>query len=184
MANQNIKRDKHGRATRTPEHIAKDIKAAELRSKSLSYKQIGEQLGLSLQGAYDAVQRGIREIPTEGAKEAKRIELAKLDTMEQVAWNILESLHYVLIESGPRAGEIIYHPDTPDEPLADPTPVLAAMAALARAGERRAKLLGLDEPARARVDVVTHDAFAQAVEELEAEVAELETSAGDRSLTG
>jgi hypothetical protein len=42
--------------------------------------------------------------------------------------------------------------------------------------ERRAKLLGLDAPVRKTIDVVTHDAFSKAMEELEGEIAALEAS--------
>ncbi len=150
-------RDGRGRATRAPQSVENDIKAAELRSKSLSYRQIATQLGVTAGTAYQMVQRGIREIPTEGAEEARRIELAKLDTVEQAAWTVLESLHFVMIESGPHAGEIIYHPDRPDEPLADSAPVLAAIDRIVKTSESRRRMLGLDAPKQSIVNVVTED---------------------------
>jgi len=42
---------------------------------------------------------------------------------------------------------------------------------------RRAKLLGLDAPSKRRVDVISRDSWARAMEELSAEVAALEQRA-------
>jgi hypothetical protein len=173
-------RDSRGRASRTPEQIAFDLRAAELRSKSMTYTQIAAALGLeTATGAYHAVQRGIREIPTEGAEEAKRIELAKLDTVERAAWTVLESLHYVVIESGPNAGTFVYSPATPDMPLVDDSPVLAAIDRIVKVSESRRKMLGLDEPRKSIVNVITEDM-------VDAEIRRLtdELSRNDPSPTG
>jgi hypothetical protein len=88
MTEEKIKaRDHRGRALRTPQQIARDVRAAELRSRSLTYQQIATELGLeTAAGAYQAVQRGIPRDPDRRAAEARRIELAKLDTVEQAAW--------------------------------------------------------------------------------------------------
>jgi DNA-binding CsgD family transcriptional regulator len=150
-------RDGRGRMTRTPSDIERDLRAAELRSKSLSYRQIAAELGVSVSNAHAAVERGIREIPTEGAAEARQVELAKLDTVEQAAWSILEAHHYVMLESGPKAGTIIYHPMRPEEPLADSGPVLAAIDRILKTSERRARLMGLDAPRQSIVNVITED---------------------------
>lgn len=158
MTTKSIKaRDGRGRATRAPQSVEHDIKAAELRSKSKSYRQIAGELGVSPGTAYQMVQRGIKEIPTEGAEEARRIELAKLDTVEQAAWTVLESLHFVMVASGPNAGEIVYHPDRPDEPLADSAPVLAAIDRIVKTSESRRRMLGLDAPRQVAHTVVTED---------------------------
>ncbi len=173
MTDEKIKaRDRRGRATRTPAQVTRDVRAAELRSKSLTYQQIATELGLeTAAGAYQAVQRGIREIPTEGAAEARRIELAKLDTVERAAWAILEAHHFVMIESGPKAGTIIYHPQRPAEPLTDPAPVLAAIDRIVRTSERRSKLMGLDAPRETLHHVISEDLIDSEIRRLEAELA-------------
>jgi hypothetical protein len=107
-------------------------------------------------------------------------ELDKLDAMEDAAWVVLESLHYVVNQ-----GEVVYvYPDEqPDfkkqgwarpkldaetkaaleekrealarEPLTDNKPVLDALTVLLKIAERRAKLLGLDAPVKKQVEVTT-----------------------------
>jgi hypothetical protein len=176
-------RDHRGRAVRTPASVEQDLRAAELRSKSLSYRQIGTELGMNVSSAFQAVQRGIREIPTEGATEARRIELAKLDTVEQAAWSVLEALHFVLVMSGPNAGDIVYHPEKPGEPLTDPTPVLAAIDSIRKTSERRSKLLGLDAPQRRVLEVIDDSSVDREIERLVARLAENDDpeGVGDRS---
>jgi len=48
------------------------------------------------------------------------------------------------------------------------------IAQLLRVQEREARLMGLDAPPRRAVDLITHDAFMQAIEELEADIARKE----------
>ncbi len=105
-------------------------------------------------------------------------ELAKLDAMEQSAWGVLESLHFVVNQ-----GEVVYLYDgappetvlqgwarpklTPEvkealerkrdamgrDPLIDNKPVLDALNVLLKIAERRAKLLGLDAPIKKQIDM-------------------------------
>ena len=51
---------------------------------------------------------------------------------------------------------------------------LQTIAQLLRVQERKARLIGLDAPTHRAVDVITHDAFMEAIGNLEREVAELE----------
>ena len=48
---------------------------------------------------------------------------------------------------------------------------LQAIAQLRRVQERKARLMGLDAPTQRAVDVITHDAFMEVIENLEREVA-------------
>lgn len=170
MATLTRARDQHGRLVRTPEQIEHDLRAADLRSKSLSYAQIAAELGVSRQAAQQAVMRGIAELPKDGVEEARRIELAKLDTLEQAAWKVLETHHLVVIQSGPKAGDVVYHPITPDEPLEDDAPVLAAIDRIVKCSERRARLMGLDAPKEAIQYIVTEDMIRQEIRRLEVEL--------------
>jgi hypothetical protein len=127
-------RDGHGRAIRALETVAQDQRAAELRSSSLTYAQIGDQLGISVTSACESAMRGMVAVPTDDVVAAKQLELAKLDRRERYLFGILGSAQ-TTIEQG-----------------------ITACNALDRTQKRRAALLGLDEPARARVEVITEDA--------------------------
>jgi len=106
-------------------------------------------------------------------------ELEKLDAMETAAWDVLESLHYVVNQ-----GELVYvYPEEQPklvkqgwarpkldeeetvkaledgaekvarEPLIDNKPILDALNVLLKIAERRSKLLGLDAPVKKQVEV-------------------------------
>lgn len=125
-----------------------------------------------------AALKARQEERNEMAGEWIQQELLKLDAMEDAAWTVLESLHYVVNQ-----GEVVYvYPDEqPDrvkqgwarpkldmttrialeekraelarEPLVDNKPVLDALTVLLKIAERRAKLLGLDAPVKKQIEV-------------------------------
>ena len=136
---------------RTPEQIAKDNRAAEMRSQGLSYEQIGTELGYSKQAAHKAVQRAISEIPKEGAAEVLSIELEKLDRVDRYYNSILTRRH---LKVG-NTGKVVHDDD--GEPIYDEGPRMDAAAGILKTQERRAKLLGLNAPTLHRADVVVHD---------------------------
>jgi hypothetical protein len=139
-------RDGHGRAIRSLETLAQDQPAAELRSASVTYPQIAEQLGISVTTAYESVSRGMVAIPTEGQIEAKRLELAKLDRRQRYLFGVLAKAS-TTVEQG-----------------------IAACNAFDRTQKRRAALLGFDEPARTRVEVITEDVVEAEIRRLEAQL--------------
>ena len=103
-------------------------KALELRVTGGSYRQIGAALGVGLKTAYYDVQRELGKLDAVNEASAERVrdlELARLDRITIALW--------------PRAG------------TGDPR----AVTAMIRVMDRRAKLLGLDAPAR--VEVVRPD---------------------------
>ena len=161
-------RDGRGRAIRSLETVAQDQRAAELRSMSFTYAQIGEQLGVSTSTAFERVTRGMQAVPTEGVVEARRLELAKLDNIER-------KLLVVLGQRQPRVdhGRIIWDIDDSGQRVRvlDYGPVIQAAAGLLRVQERRAKLLGLDAPSQIRVETVTEDVIDAEIARLEAKFA-------------
>jgi hypothetical protein len=143
-------RDGHGRAIRTVQTIQQDQRAAELRSASLTYPQIAAELGVSVTTAYESAMRGMAAVPTEGQIEAKRLELLKLDRRERYLFGVMGREHvkidngHVVLDQGQR--------------IVDDGPGIQASNALDRVQKRRAALLGLDEPAKIRVETITEDA--------------------------
>ncbi|MDP2899147.1 MAG: hypothetical protein Q8Q12_21630 [bacterium] len=103
-------------------------KALALRLTGASYPQIAEELGIGITTAFKDVTRAIREIPKDEADRLRDIELHSLNRLETSLWR--RFLGYKT-----EMGEII------------PGDTLAADRIL-RVKERRARMLGLDAPAR------------------------------------
>jgi hypothetical protein len=151
---------------RSPETAQRDARAADLRSRNWSYRQIAKEFGFaSPNAAYMAVRRGLVDSVREPIEEARRLALERLDEMSRVAWSILKAEHFTVTTTG----RIVEHPTTGD-PLRDHGPMLAALDRLGKFEEARRKLLGLDAP----VKTVTMDAIDAEIDNVDAEAAELD----------
>ncbi len=158
-------RGNNGRYTRGVTAARRDARAAELRTRGLSYQQIADQLGYtSRANAYRAVARALAEIVAEPAAELRALELARLDAMARAARAVLEGEHWVVSH-----GRVVEHDG---RPLVDDAPVLHAIDRLLAIQTRRARLLGLDAPAKVRV--ITEDLLDREIERLTAEVEAME----------
>ncbi|MGH9045345.1 MAG: hypothetical protein ACRDVP_11040 [Acidimicrobiales bacterium] len=126
----------------------REHRALELRSRGYTFHQIATELDFaSRSSAYEAVERALNRAPAQAASELRRVAVAQLDQIERTAWDILERHHYVVVMHGPKAGELVRHPET-DEPLQDSGPALQALAVLLKTNAERRKLYGLDAPAK------------------------------------
>jgi hypothetical protein len=142
----------------------RDARALELRAAGLSFRQIGRQLGCGTTTAYKRVGRGLDRTLREPAGRVRTLELHRLDQLTAAAMAVLGARH-VLVQ----AGRPVLDPVSGD-PYPDHGPTLAAIAALLRVAERRARLLGLDQPTR--VDAQVH-AEAYTVSAIDHELARL-----------
>jgi len=124
--------------TVNPETSVRDAEAARMRSRSMTYQQIADALGVSKPSAFAMVQRAIASVLTEPAESAVAFELQKLDAQERDILERLEKRHFVVSN-----GRLISIGDPP-LPLEDDDFALRAHALLLRVAERRARLLGLD----------------------------------------
>lgn len=119
------KKSQSNGAKTSPETALAKVKAAkalELRMEGKTFEQIAVETGYnSKQAAYDAVKRSLDAITREPAQELIKLDLERLD----VLWQI----QYLNAQSGD----------------------VQAMAACMKIMERRAKLLGLDAPAKQEV---------------------------------
>lgn len=158
-------RDHRGTFVKTIKGAERDREACRLRSRRQTYQQISDALGYgSASNARRAVQKTLAAIPRDAAEELIQLELDQLDMMTAAVIEVLEANHYVVSQ-----GRLIYlHEDAP--PLTDDAPVLAAVDRLLKIQERRARLLGLDQPTKATVTHAAADVDA-AVAELAAELA-------------
>lgn len=112
--------------------------ALQLRRAGLDYQGIAERLGYAgKQGAHSAVQRALRNHIAEGVDHLRALEAARLDALLAAVW-----------------------------PAATEGDVAAVRAALA-ISERRARLFGLDAPARAQLSVERVDVRSMSDDELQ-----------------
>jgi hypothetical protein len=122
------RRTGHGRgeeaaSPRRIEAAERRARALELRKAGATYDQIATQLGFANRGgAYRAVATALKEITAEPAEEVRALELERLDAMLLGLW--------------PQARKGSN----------------GAVDRVLRIMERRAKLLGLDQPTRFSVD--------------------------------
>jgi hypothetical protein len=156
-------RGHNGQYTRTEETAERDAEAARLRSRGWSYQQIADELGYAHHSnARKAVKRALEAIVAEPAEDLRQIELGRLDAMWQIALAVLERYHVTVSN-----GRLI---TIGGKPLEDDGPVLAALDRLLKIQERRARLLGLDAPARTHVTVT--DSMEAEIERLVAQLAD------------
>jgi hypothetical protein len=161
------------------EQLERDNRALKLRRQGAPYSAIAAEIGWkSASAAHDAVCRALNREPSEDREQLRKLEVARLDGLERVAWKVLERFHYVVITSGPHAGDIVYSPpEDGSEPLIDSAPVLGAIDRLLRISRERRALLGLDAPRKAQVTVITEDAVDAAIRQLEQELANADAPA-------
>lgn len=170
-------RDAGGRAIRSINTAREDAEAAQMRAEGMTLAQIAKVQGRAISTVHARIERAIAAVPVEAVERLRALELERLDMMWQAAIEVLRRQHVTVSD-----GRIVK--DDYDEPILDDDPILRAMDRLLKIQDRRAKLLGLDAPTRSRMEVVTHDAFAEAMRTLEAEVGDLESQLGDRSDAG
>lgn len=105
----------------------REYRALELRKRGASFAEIGRQLGIGRSGAYKAVNRGLDRLNNKVEDAAQ--ELQRMRTLEAERLNdMAESIWDAVIEGDTKKMEIM----------------LKLM-------DRRAKLLGLDQPSGVRI---------------------------------
>lgn len=155
-------RVKGGGTPRSLENQERDAEAARMRGRGASYQKIADALGYgNRSNAHRAVARVMAETIAEPAEEARQFQLDQLDSMTEVAFEVLEANNFVVSD-----GRIVRDED--GAPIRDPEMVLKALDRLIKIQERRAKLLGIDAPKRS--EVVTVDWLSAQVAELEKEL--------------
>jgi transcriptional regulator len=116
------------RKTIKPEVLDREIEVVKLRRGGLTWDLIAERIGYkSASAAHAAYQRAAKRAVQDDIDAIRQIENERLDIAQSAIWGKV------------LAGE------------------LSAVQTLIRLMERRAKLLGLDQPIRQQIEVTTYD---------------------------
>ena len=136
-----------GGRPRTTETMQRDAEALRLHCAGLGYQQIADQCGwANKSGAFHAVRRAIADTYALPKAEAVKAEEERLDYLTRV-------LNRVIAERGGAVD------------------VVNASLALLKVAESRRRLLGLDQPHRRVVDVITESAVDSEIKRLEDKLA-------------
>ena len=165
----NAPRDGKGRFRRDLEHVQRDARAAELISDGWTYDAVAAELGYTDRGScWRAVQTVLIETARGTRTEELRLQqLAELDALKGTMWATVLSPPPL----ADHTGRIVKDDDGREVP--DEQARTAAAQVIIRAGERIARLRGLDAPRKsltATVDIPAADLAAH-VAEMRAEYA-------------
>ena len=136
-----------GGRPRTTQTMQRDAEALRLHVAGLGYQQIADQLGwANKSGAFHAVRRAIADTYALPKAEAVKAEEERLDYLTR-------TLVKVIAERRRDAD------------------VINASMALLKVSESRRRLLGLDQPMRRTVEVITEDQVDAEIRRLEGKLA-------------
>jgi alkylated DNA nucleotide flippase Atl1 len=175
MANARAHHDGRGRFVRVLENAELDREAAVLYQRYSSYRQVAEIQHCDVATAHRRVERAMASIPDDSTVLAKRVALARLTAMAQIAQAVAEEEHLAhsngrIVGVMDEAGVFI--------PLRDRTVNLAAIDRLARIEDQRARLQGTYAPTSARVEVIPSDVLEALIAQNEAAIAAAERELG------
>lgn len=155
---------------RSVETIERDQQAYELYRQGRSYRQIGAELGVSHQAAFNAVRRAAKENAVDPIEAAagRQVFLDRLQDYRATVQQVLATTHYVTSPSG----RIVEGPD--GQPLIDTDPIMRAIDRLKAFDDMELRLRDYYPAAKSRVEVVTEEAAQALAAALEAQVAALD----------
>jgi hypothetical protein len=111
----------------SPDTIEKEQEVVKLRRGGLTWDLIGERVGLSPSGAQKAFDRSLARVVKDDIEAIRALETERLDLAQSAIW-----------------GKVLQG----DNP---------SIANLLRIMERRARLLGIDQPIRQQIEVAVYD---------------------------
>lgn len=140
-------RDGKGRYIRTIEQAEADAEVARLYSQGgITFREIGEQLGISKWAAINAYDRAVRHVIQEAREEAIKVHAARLEYMFSRCMEIAEEEHILVSH-----GKVIRGDD--GNPIKDHAPALAAYREARGALADFRRMTGLDAPAKIEAQV-------------------------------
>lgn len=132
----------HGRFERSPETVARDAAAAELRAQNWTLQEIADELGYTDRAnARRGIQRAIRDVVQGPAEKLLALHMDRLEALYEKALEISERDHVVVSH-----GKIIVGED--GKPLKDSGPELAAIREARATLDSFWTLTGMKKPAK------------------------------------
>ena len=153
------------------------IRAAELRARSASWKDIAAELGLdSPVEARKCADVGYGLAPGEDLRMARRVSAMRLDTIMSGLWKVVDEPGWATTVTGKLV--VVTDPVTGKEgPIPDQQARISAYRALLDADKEYRKLYGADAPRRSVSIVASVEEINAEVERVKAEIAEAERQA-------
>lgn len=168
--------ERHQSATRR-------ARIVELRDAGLTFREIAAEVGLAVPTVWQHYQKAMRDIPASAVAAHRELitqrrdeQLRRIDMEREAVMEVLAARHVTVSN-----GQIIREDG---QPILDDGPVLTAVDRLVRLDDQEAKLLGLYAPTKSRIEVLDDDVARQLVEQLEAELAELQHEDGTEAPEG
>lgn len=116
------------RRTTKPEVLAREAEVVKLRRGGLTWDMIADRVGYaSPSAAHFAYQRAAKRVVQEDIEAIRQVETERLDLMQSAVWGKV------------LGGDV------------------SSIMTVVRIMERRAKLLGLDQPFKQQIEVTTYD---------------------------
>lgn len=147
------------RAT-TPEVAERRRLVVEMRRRNIPFDEIGRTLGVSAQRAHQIYRDALDALPVQAVDEHRTEAIARIDEAQRALRGIAA------------------------DPDVSARTRVEAWAAFRGWEDRRARLLGLDQPVRSEVTVLTEDLIARAIRETEAAIAEDDARVRAEALLG
>lgn len=128
---------------------AETVQMYEDRKAGMTLQEIGDKFGITKGAVFNRIRKYSTEIVETAADSYRDHEIEKLDEMETKLWEIVGKKHY-RVDHGKL---IVLGQEGEEEVLSDDEPIMKAIDRLLKVMERRAKLLGLDNPVKQDVNV-------------------------------
>jgi len=119
------------------------VRAAQMRARHMSFRAIAKELGMeNPKSAYEAVRIGLSLLPEEDPREARRLEMLRLNRIGREAMALLA-------DPGPLVsqGKVMVDPDT-GLPFPDKQIVIQALTILLKLSAEVRRFGGMDAPKR------------------------------------
>jgi len=132
--------------------IERDQRILKMKTSGMGAYEIARELDMTPTAVYVAIERALADAVRPDLDTELPLAVERIDAAEGKLWEIIQRPHYQHTVTG----QLIRDPD--GQPKIDSGPVIAALTALHRWEERRAKLMGIDAPARQHISIEMIDA--------------------------
>lgn len=134
--------------TQDLEMADRDAQIVNLKRQGMSFKAVGEALGVSATTARKGFQRALLRVREPAVTAFRAEQLVRIQVMREVAMDVIDARHVVVQQGHAVALE--------GEVLEDPMPILQAMDRVMKLDDQEARLLGMYPASRMAVDATVN----------------------------